>query len=186
MISYFCISCWCLRRSICAACGSPATCLMWHAVALELSMRFASCHTLLAGNLSKSTLPLVIVLDTNSSSHRKNKKMSLCKTLNVAGVYFAGLTSACIALYHSSTLFLPFLKLVRRSKWALTSLDSGWQNSSNVPQIVSKVYSSAGKHHETYWFMPVSTLVNHFLAFLLLRQSCKLTFLDIFTFQTPL
>ena len=35
--------CWCLSRLICAACGSPATCLIWHVVSFELSIHFASC-----------------------------------------------------------------------------------------------------------------------------------------------
>ena len=76
---------WCLRRFICAACGSPATCLIWHAVALELSSFWASCLTLLAGNFSRSTLPSLMVLETKSSSLRKNQKMSLCIILAVSG-----------------------------------------------------------------------------------------------------
>ena len=60
---------WCHIKLIWAAFGSPATCLMWHAVAFALSNFFTSCFTLLVGNLSKSTLPSVMVLDTKSSSH---------------------------------------------------------------------------------------------------------------------
>ena len=82
--------------------------------------------------------------------------MSLCKILAVSGGYLARLPCACTALYHSSILLLPCLKLVRRSKWAHTSFDWGLQNSSNFPQIVSKVNSSDGKLHETYWSMPKS------------------------------
>ena len=147
---------WCLIRLICAACASPATCLIWHAVALELSILFASCLTLLAGNMSKSTFPSLMVLKTNSSSCRKNQKMSLCKILAVSGGYFARLTWACTTLYYSSTLLLPCLKFVRRSEWVLTSFNCGLQNSSNFPQIVSKLRSSAGKHHDTYWSLPKS------------------------------
>ena len=127
-------------------------------MALELSIFFASCHTLLAGNLSKSTLPSLIVLDTNPSPHRKNQKMSLCKILTVSGGYLARLTCAFTALYHSSTFLLPCLKLVRRSKQACTYFDWGLQNSSNFPQNVSKVNSFDGKLHETYWSMPKSPL----------------------------
>ena len=145
---------WCLRRLICAACGSHAACLIWHAVALELSIIFASWCTWLAGNLSKSTLLPLIVLDTNSSSGRKNQKISLCKILAVSGGYIARLSCASKVLYYSSTFLLPCLKLVRRSKWAHTSFDWGLQNSSNFVQIVSKVNSSDGKLHETYWSMP--------------------------------
>ena len=115
---------------------------------------FASCHTLLAGNLSKSMLPSLIVLETNSASWRKNQKMSLCRILAVSGGHFARLTCVCTAFYHLSTLLLPCLNLGRRSKSACTSFDWGLQNSSNFPQIVSKVNSSDGKLQETYWSMP--------------------------------
>ena len=57
-----------------AAWGSPATCLMYLAVALELSIFLASWHTLLGVNLSRSTLSSLIVLVTNSSSLRKNQR----------------------------------------------------------------------------------------------------------------
>ena len=138
--------CWCLMRLICTVCGSPTTCLIWHTVALELSILFACYLTLHAGNFSKSTLPSFMVLDTNSSSCKKNQNMSQCKILTVSGGYLARLTSTCTALYHSSTLLLPCLKLVSRSKWALTSFDCGLQNSSNFPHIVSNLSSSAEKH----------------------------------------
>ena len=107
---------------------------------------FSSCHTLLPGNLSRSTLPSLIVLDINATS----------QILAVSGGYLARLT--CTALYYSSTLLLPCLKLVRRSKWACTSFDWGLHNSSNFPQIMCKVNSSDGKLHETYWSMPKSPL----------------------------
>ena len=92
---------WYLRRLICAACRSSATCFIWCTVPLELSILFASWHILLAWNLSKSTLLSLIVLDTNSSSHRKSQKM--CKILAVPGGYLARLTCACTVLYNSST-----------------------------------------------------------------------------------
>ena len=76
---------WCLRKLICMACGSPVTCFVWCAVALELSILFASWHTLPAGNLLESTLPLLMVLDTNSLSHKKTQKMSLWRILAVSG-----------------------------------------------------------------------------------------------------
>ena len=70
--------CWCLRRLICMQPGrSPATCLMWYTVALELSILLARWHTLLVGNLSKCIPPSLMALDTNSSSLKKNQKMSL-------------------------------------------------------------------------------------------------------------
>ena len=95
--------------------------------------------------------------------------MSLCKILAVSEGYFAKLTWACTILYHSSTLLLPCPKLVSRSKWTLTSFDCGFQNSSNVPQIVSKLSSYADKHHDTYWSMPKSPL----LAILFLHWYCS-------------
>ena len=76
---------WCLRRLIWVACGSPATCLMWHAVALELSNFSISCLTLLAGDMSKSILSSVMVLDMKSSSHKKNLKISQCNIITVSG-----------------------------------------------------------------------------------------------------
>ena len=45
----------CLRRLICVAWGSPATCLICLAVAFELSIFLVSWCTLFAGNLSRST-----------------------------------------------------------------------------------------------------------------------------------
>ena len=48
---------WWHIRLIWTAWGSPATYLMCLAVALELSTFLASWHTLLVGNLSRSTLP---------------------------------------------------------------------------------------------------------------------------------
>ena len=68
-------------------CRSPATCLMWHVVALEFSSFFVGSLTLLAGNLSKSTLPSVMVLGTKSSSHRKKQKKYLGVILLCLGGY---------------------------------------------------------------------------------------------------
>ena len=128
------------------------------AVAFELSIFFASCLILLAGNFSTSMLPSFMVLDTSSSSHKKNQKISQCRILAVSGGYLARLTCICTALYHSSTFLLLCLKLVRRSKWALTSFDCGLQNSSNFPQILSKLSSSADMHQDTYWSIQKSLL----------------------------
>ena len=154
---------------------------------------FGTFHSF--GKLSHSAcwdLVQIYILITNGSGYKffitqEKQKISLCKILAVSRGYLAKLTWAYTALYLSSTLLLPCLKLVR-SKWACTSFDCGLQNSSNFPQIVSKVNSSAGKHHETYWSMPKSLLQasNHFLAFLTLRQCCKLKFQNILTLQAPL
>ena len=64
--------CWCCIRLVCA------TCLMCLVVTFELSIFLASCLTLLAENLSRSIVLSFMVLDTNSSSLRKNQKY-LCK-----------------------------------------------------------------------------------------------------------
>ena len=150
--------CWYHMRLTCTVSGSPATCLMCLAVALELPIFLASWCTLLAANFSRSTPPSLIVLDTNSSSHRKNWNISQCKILAVSGGYLARLIWACTALYHSSTLLLACLKLVTRSNWALTLLDWSLQNYSNLSHIVSRLNSSLDKHHETYWSIPKSLL----------------------------
>ena len=57
----------------------PAWCA-W-TVTLELSMFFGSYLTLLVGNLSRSMLLSLIVSVTNSSSFKKNQKMSLWRLL---------------------------------------------------------------------------------------------------------
>ena len=120
------------------------------AVAFELSSFFASCHTLLTGNFSKSTLPSLMVLDTNSLSLRKNLNMSLCSILAISGVYFAKFTCACTALYHSSMLQFPCQKLVSRSNLALTSLDCSLHYSSYFPHMMSRVNSLEGRFQDTY------------------------------------
>ena len=140
----------CLIKLICTACGSPANYLIWCAVAFALSISLASCLTLLARNFSRSTLLSFMALDTNSSSCRKKQKMSQCRILAVSVGYSARLTCACTALYHSSTLLLPCLKLVRRSNQAHNSYVCGLQNSSYFPQMVSRLSSSADNHQDTY------------------------------------
>ena len=82
---------------------------MWCTVALELSILFASWHTLLAGNLSKSTPPSLKVLDTNSSSHKKNQKMSLWRILAVSGGVFSqiDLCLHCIIPFIYAAVTLP-------------------------------------------------------------------------------
>ena len=59
-------------------------------------------------------LESLIVLETISSSLRKNQNISLCSIFAVSGGYFARLICAWTALYHSSTLISPCLKLVKR------------------------------------------------------------------------
>ena len=127
-------------------------------MAFELSYFLASWPTLLAGNLSKSTPPSFMVFETKSSSCRKKLNIFLCKILVVSGGYFVGLTCACTLLHYSSTLLDPWQKLVNKSNLAHTSLDWGFQNSSNQVQIVSNFNSSFVKPQDTYWSMSKSPL----------------------------
>ena len=117
---------WYLIRLTCATWGSLATALMCLAVDFIDSIFLVNYLTLLAGSLSKSVLESLMVLETNSSSFKKNQKISRCKILAVSGGYLARDTWACTALYHSSTEWLPSLKLVTRSNLALTSLVCGF------------------------------------------------------------
>ena len=137
------------------------------AVDLEDSNFFVNCLTLLAGNFSRSILESFIVLDTNSSSLRKNQNMSLYRILAVSWGYPAKLIWYWTALYHSSTEQYPYLKLVNRSNLALISFVWGLHNSSNFFQITSKHTSSVGWSHDTYWSIPKSpdhaTTFLHFL-----------------------
>ena len=99
-----------------------------------------------------------MVLETNSSSFRKDHNISLCKILAVSGRYLARDTWAWTSLYHSLTNLFPCLKLVSRSNLALTSFVCGLQKSSYFDQITTKLKFSGGKHHGTYWSIPKSPL----------------------------
>ena len=70
---------WCHKRLTCITCGSLATCFICFAVALELSIFLASWHISLARNMLESILLSLIVLETNSSSFRKNNKIYRCE-----------------------------------------------------------------------------------------------------------
>ena len=59
------------------------------------------------GNLSRSPLPSIMVLDMKSSTCRKNQKMSQCSIFVVSRGYFARFTCACTALYHLLSLLFP-------------------------------------------------------------------------------
>ena len=162
---------WQHSKLIWAAYGSLVTCLMCLVVAFELSNFFASWHTLLAGNLSRSTLPSLIVLETKSPSFMKNHNMSWCKILAVSGGYLARLTWACTALYYSSMLLLPWQKHVSKSKLTLTSLECSLQNFPNLSHMVPRFNSSLGKPHDTYWSIPKSSL--QAITFLHCCFSCR-------------
>ena len=85
---------WCLNKFTWVACGSLDIFLMCPAVDLDDSNLLASCLTLLDGNVSRSMLESLIVLDTNSSCLGKNQNMSLCKIFAVSAGYFARLIQA--------------------------------------------------------------------------------------------
>ena len=127
---------WCLIRWIWVACISPATCLICLAVVFEVSYFFARWHTLLAGNLSRSTLPSFMVLETNSSSCRKNQNMSLCKIFATSGGYFARLTCACTQFYQSSTLLTPGGSLSTSQTW----LAPHWIGACRTLQTGTRLY----------------------------------------------
>ena len=68
--------------------------------------------------------------------------MSLCNILAVSWEYFAKLICNSTALYHSSTDWSPYLKLISKSNLAFISFVCGLQNSSNFCQLISKHVSS--------------------------------------------
>ena len=76
-----------------------------------------------------------MVLETNSSSFKKNRNISQCKILAVSGGYLARDPCACTALYHSSIDLFPCLMLVSMSNLALTSFVCGLQKSSYLDPI---------------------------------------------------
>ena len=147
--------------------GSLTNALMCSAVDFEDSIFLTSCLPLHAGNLTKSMLESLLVLETNSSSFKKNQKIFLYKILAVSGGYLARDSWACTALYHSFSEQLPCLKLVSRSNLALTSLVCGLQKSTNLANMTSKLRSSGCKHHDTS--IPKSPL--HTMTFLHFLES---------------
>ena len=76
--------CWCLIRLTWTTWGSHLTCLICHAAAFDASIFFANCLTLLAGNMWRSTLLTLMVLDANLSSFKKKQKMSWLKMFAVS------------------------------------------------------------------------------------------------------
>ena len=98
---------WWHSRLIWVAWGSPDTFFMCLSVAFELSYFLANWCTLLAGNLSKSTLPSLMVLETKSSSFRKKQNMSLCSILAVSrGIWLSSLVPAWHCTTHPHCSFL--------------------------------------------------------------------------------
>ena len=80
-----------------------------------------------------------------------------------------------------NTCDCPWQKLVNRSKWALTLLDWGFQNSSNLSHIVFKLSSYLGRLDDTYWSIPKYPV--HAITFLhccFSEEGSQLTFKYIF------
>ena len=80
--------------------GSFATCLMLCAVGFETSIFFASCLTFLAGNISRSMLLSLMVLDTNSSSF---KKKQICHNARCLQILVGIWQEALVLVLHSTT-----------------------------------------------------------------------------------
>ena len=87
------------------------------------------------GKLSRSTLSSFIVLETKSSSFRKNQKISLWSVLDVSGRYFARFIWTCTVLYHSSTLLVPCLKLSKDQSETLLHSLGACKTLQNVPRL---------------------------------------------------
>ena len=173
---------WCLNKFTWVACGSLDTSLICHAVDLEDSNFLASCLTLLAGIISRRILESLIVLETNFSCLRKNQNMSLCKIFAVSGGYFPRLIWVCTALYHSSTLFSPCLKLVNNQILLLLHSSEVYRNL----QILTKWHTSTILLGQALGYILVYSKIfwpgNNFLAFSFFCKHCKFTFQYVFTF----
>ena len=164
---------WCLIRFTWDTWGSLATCLICLVVDFEDSIFLACCLTLPVGNFSQIYIWIINVLETNSSSFRKNQKISQCKILAVSGGYLARDTWAWTALYTHQLTDCLVLKLVSRSNLALFLLVCSLQISSYSAQITSKLISSWVKHHDTYWSIPKSRI--HAMTCLHLLDSGNMT-----------
>ena len=126
----------------------------------------ASCLTLLAGKLIQVYIAVINCLGETFLIFQEKPKDVPVKDLGSfwGGGYLAKTTWVSTALYHSSTDLFPCQKLVIKSNLALTSLNSGLQNSSNFSYMISNINSSVDKFQKTYWFMPKSPL--HAITFL--------------------
>ena len=126
------------------ACGSLATCFIWHTVALELSIFLTSCLTLLAKNFSKSTLLSFMVFDKIPHHAGKTKRCHDARFLLFFGVISQiDLSLHCIVPLIYASISLP--EALRRSRWTHTSLVCVLQSSTYFPQIVSRLRSSFDK-----------------------------------------
>ena len=174
---------WYLNKFTWMACGSLDTCLMCLVVDLEDSHFLASCLTLLAGNISRSMLESLIILETNSSFLRKKPKyVSMQVLLFQVGTLLGW--SELVQQYpfhlHSSLLAQYFVK---RSNLALTSFVCGLQNSLNLDQMTSKHNSSGGQAPGYILvYSKISWPGHNVLAVSCFCKHSKFTFQYIFTF----
>ena len=139
-------------------------------VTFELSIFLASCLILLAGNLPRSILLSFMVLDTDSSSLRKNQKY-LCEEswlwLSLVDTWSEQPGSGQCYTIHPPTCFLAG-SLLEDQIGPTLHLNGACRILQTFLQIVSRVTSSVDRLQETYWSMPKSPLqVITFLHFLL-------------------
>ena len=118
--------------------------------------------------------------------HKKNQRMSLCSILAFSGGYLARLIWACTALYHSSTLLVSCLKLVKRSKQALTFTCLRLvELFKMIPDCIqAKVFFGKAPGHILV-HARVLTPSYYLLALLAFWECCKLTFEYVLTFKSP-
>ena len=174
---------WCLINWTWVVCGSLATCLMYFAVAFELSIFLANCLTLLAGNLFKSMLPSLIIFDTNSLISEENKiylcvvfLLFLVDTLldwsELVQHYTIHLQSGPLAwsLSTGQTLFWLYLTVVHRT----LQICSKWHP--------SKILLVASTRIHTILFQKKFWPDNNFLAFLVSTSTASSQFQYVFTF----
>ena len=112
---------------------------------------------------------LLFCIQSSSSFMKKPEDVMMQDLSSLSGV----LRQIDLSFYSVVPLIhalVPCQKLVSKSTLALTSLDCGLQNSSNLSHMVSKYNSSLGKLQDTYWSIPKSPLQAitflHFLLFL--------------------
>ena len=106
---YLCAVCWCCRLLTCPACGSLVICLMYFAVAWELSIFFVCWHTVLAGNLLNSTCPSFNVLETMTHPSGKNKiYLSVGSGLFLVGNWLMQLVPAQHCTTHCHSYLLAY------------------------------------------------------------------------------
>ena len=140
--------------------GSLAICLMCLVVILELSIFYASCLTLLVGNLSRSMLLSLIVLETNSSSFKKKKDVSVKDLGCFWGVLSQNnLDLYCIVPFINWLVSLPEVCKQVKSRPHFIYLGPfktlhffpKWYQSLNLLWTSSKEHSGPCQNHHSMW-----------------------------------